>query len=455
MKTYQDWLEVANKSETERINFIRTAITEHQASRAYHDALIGEDYFNGQNTTIRRLEKFIFNAKGQAVPDYISANHKLANRFFYRSVLQATSVLLGNGVTWSNDEVDTNAMLGKTFHKDLMQVVRLAQTEGTSFAFWNLDHMEVYSLSNYVPFYDEEDGALKAGIRFWQIADNKPMRATVMELDGYEEYIFRKGNGEVLKEKQAYIQKTLTSEADGTEIYEGENYPTFPVIPCYANATKTSDILPIRNTIDAYDLIASGYANDIDDANIIYWTITNAGGMDDSDLTRVLDKLRKLHMAQLDDDQQIQSHSVDVSYAGREAILDRLEQQLYKDAMALNTYDLASGAVTATQIQAAYEPLNQKLDMLESFVTDFLKRLIYIIGIEDDPTYDRSIVVNKTEEVNTLVNSALYLDEDYVTEKIMTLFGDQDKIDDVMNSMDRKNLNRMSSGTEGKETQTV
>ena len=193
MKTYQDWLEVADKSEAERIDFIRSAINEHKASKAYREAIIGEDYFNGQNTTIRRLEKFIYNAKGQAVPDYISANHKIANRFFYRSVLQATSVLLGNGVTWADDEGQTDEILGNSFHKDLMQVVRLAQTEGTSFAFWNLNHMEIYSLSNYVPFYDEEDGALKAGIRFWQIADNKPLRATVMELDGYEEYIFKDG----------------------------------------------------------------------------------------------------------------------------------------------------------------------------------------------------------------------------------------------------------------------
>ena len=448
MKTYQDWLEVADKSESERINFVKTAITEHKASRAFKEAVVGEDYFNGMNTTIRRLEKFIFNAKGQAVPDYISANHKIANRFFYRDVLQATSVLLGNGVSWSNDGTDD--MLGKAFHKDLMKVVRLAQTEGTSFAFWNLNHMEVYSLSDFVPFYDEEDGALKAGIRFWQIADNKPLRATVMELDGYEEYIFKDGNGDVYREKQAYKQKTLTSKADGTEIYAGENYPTFPVIPCYANDTKTSEILPIRQTIDAYDLISSGYANDIDDADIIYWTITNAGGMDDSDLVQVLDKLRKLHMAQLDDDQQIQSHTVDVSYAGREAILDRLEQQLYKDAMALNTYDLASGAVTATQIEAAYEPLNQKLDMLETFVTDFLKRLLFVVGIADDPTYDRSIVINKTEEIQTIVNSAMYLDPEYVTEKIMTIMGDQDKVDDVLGRIDGESIDRMAGGEEEK-----
>lgn len=445
MKTYQDWQQVANRSEAERIDFIRSAINDHKASKAYKDAVTGDDYFNGNNTTIRRLEKFIFNAKGQAVPDTVSANHKIANRFFYRSVLQATSVLLGNGITWSTGEGEG---LGETFDKDIMQICRVAQTEGTAFAFWNFDHVEIYSLSNYVPFYDEEDGALKAGVRFWQIDDNKPMRATLMELDGYEEYIFKDGEGQVMREKRPYILKTVTSQADGTEIFDGENYPSFPVVPCYANATKTSELLPIRATIDAYDLINSSYCDTIDDANLIYWTITNAGGMTDTDITQFIDKMRKLHVAQLDDDQQITSHSVDMPYAGREALLDRLEQQLYKDAMALNTYDLASGAVTATQIEAAYEPLNQKLDMLETYVTDFIQRLLAVAGLSDVATYDRSIVINKTEEINTLVNSAMYLDPDYVTEKIMTIFGDKDKIAETQEKIDTANLDRLTSGIE-------
>lgn len=449
MKTYQDWLEVAEKSEKDRIDFIKSAINDHKTSKAYKDAVIGDDYFNGQNTTIRALEKVLYNAKGQAVPDTVSPNHKIANRFFYRSVLQATSVLLGNGITWANGQ---GKNLGDTFDKDIMQVCRLAQVEGASFAFWNLDHIEIYSLSNYVPFYDEEDGALKAGIRFWQISDDKPLRATVMELDGYTEYIFDDGEGEVLKEKRPYILKVRTSEADGTEIYDGENYPNFPVVPCYANNTKTSELLPIRATIDALDLISSNYCNTVDDANLIYWTITNAGGMTDVDIVKFIDKMRKLHIAQVDDDQQIQSHAIDLPYEGREAILDRLEQQLYKDAMALNTYDLASGAVTATQIQAAYEPLNQKLDMLESYITDFIQRLLEVAGLKDEASYDRSIVINKTEEINTLVNSAMYLDPEYVTEKIMTIFGDKDQIESTVDKMNTENLDRLTSG-EGTEEQ--
>ena len=446
MNTYQDWLNVVNKSEEERMSFIYSTIQQHKSSKPYQDALVGEDYYNGENTTIKRVQKLIFNATGQAVPDYVSANHKLATRFFYRSVTQATSVLLGNGVTWEKEA--TGKKLGKDFDKKIAVIASGVQVQGTYFGFFNLDHVDVFALTEFAPLYDEEDGALKAGFRFWQIADNKPLRVTAYEFDGYTDYIYKSGQGEVLTPKQPYVKKYTETAADGKEIYGGENYPTFPVVPCYCNKTKTSDLNPIRPTIDGYDLISSGYANDIDDANILFWTITNAGGMDDADLVATLDKLRKLHMAQLDGDQTIEAHSVDMPYQGREAILDRLEKQLYKDSMTLNTYDLASGAVTATQIEAAYEPLNQKLDQLEFYITDFIQRLLAVTGIDDEPTYTRSIIVNKAEDINALINSALYLDEDYMTEKIMTLFGDKDKVKDILDRRAAENVERFTGGTQ-------
>jgi hypothetical protein len=115
--------------------------------------------------------------------------------------------------------------------------------------------------------------------------------------------------------------------------------------------------------------------------------------------------------------------------------------------MALNTYDIANGAVTATQIEAAYEPLNEKLDAFEAEITDFIMRLLAVAGVEDEPMYTRSIIVNKTEEITSIVNSALYLDDQYVTEKIMTIMGDKDKVEDALDSQARIDVQRMTGGT--------
>ena len=453
MKTYQDWLKVADKSERERMAFIRELINDHKSSPEYKQAIDAENYFAGQNTTIKRYEKILFNAAGQSVPDYFSANHKVASRFFYRDVMQANSTLLGNGVTWKNGVGES--ALGDDFDRKLIKAGRNAQVGGVCFGFFNNGKVEIYKITEFVPLYDEEDGALKAGVRFWQIDGQKPLRATMFEMDGFSEYQWDKDHPEglVRSPKRAYIVVKQTTEAFGDEIYEYKNYPTFPVVPCWSNERKQSELLPLKATIDAFDLINAGYCNQVDDASLVYWTITNAGGMDDADLVQFLDKMRKLHAAQTDGDQQVTPTTVEVPYASREAILERLEKQLYRDAMALNTYDIANGAVTATQIEAAYEPLNEKLDAFEAEITDFIMRLLAVAGVEDEPMYTRSIIVNKTEEITSLVNAGLYLDGEYVTEKIMTIMGDKDKVEETLDAQAREDVQRMTGGTPNGETE--
>ena len=455
MKTYQDFLLVADKSESERMDFVKLVINDHKASPAYKDAQAGEAYYDGRNLTIARVQKVMLNAVGELVPDYSSANHKIADRFFYRDVQQARATLLGNGISWDKG-LGSKALGEKSIDQRLMKICRIAQVQGVCFGFYNLDHVDVFELLEFAPLFDEEDGALKAGVRFWQIADNKPMRATLFEMDGYTEYIFEKGQGRIYKPKRGYKAKVVSTPADGDVIYDYENYPSFPIVPCYANEKKVSELNPLRQTIDAIDLISSSYTDDIDECNLIYWTITNCGGMSDADLREVLRKLKEQHGTQIDYDGQIQSHVVEPSYQGREALLERLEKKLYKDAMALNTYDLASGAITATQIKAAYEPLNEKLDVLEAQLTEFIHGLLYVAGVDDEPTYDRSIIVNKAEEIQSLVTAAMFLESDYVTQKIMTIMGDKDMLVDVQRGIASEALGRLSRGEdeEGEEDNT-
>lgn len=462
MKTYQDWLKVADKSDKERMEFVFAAITDYKNSNEYNYAVTAQSYFDGKNEVIERARKIIYNAFGEAVPDLVSANHKIADGFFKRDVVQATSTLLSNGLTW-NKGIGAKT-LGKSFDRKISKLHRWAQIAGVSWGFFNKDHVDTFKATEFFGLKDEEDGMVKVGIRFWQLDSTKPLRAVLYELDGYTGYIRRAGDkDEIYTAKRQYKETINSTPADGEEIAGGENYPTFPIVPCYVNEQHQSELVGLKNTIDAIDLIQSGYCNDIDEMNFLYWTVTNAGGMDDVDLIELLDKLRKTHAAQLDGDQQLEPHTIEQPYQSREAILDRLEKKLYKDAMALNTYDLASGAVTATQIIAAYEPLNEKLDLHEEQLSEFIERLLEVAEVEDEATYTRALIVNQSEMIDNYLNSALYLDEDYVTEKIMTVLGDKDQVDTVLKRRAEENLKRLTggnnnqntTGTEGENTEEI
>jgi hypothetical protein len=206
----------------------------------------------------------------------------------------------------------------------------------------------------------------------------------------------------------------------------------------FGNPHHQSELVGLQEQIDCYDLIKSGFANTVDEASLIYWTIRNAGGMDDVDMAEFVNRIRRLHVATAMDDAEAEPHQIEASYNSREALLDRLRSDLYEDAMALDTKSIAGGAVTATEIKAAYEPLRQKELQFEYCVLDFLHGIMEIAGIEDHPTFTPDMLVNQAEEISNLVSAAEYLPGDYVTRRILTLFGDTDKVDEVLNEMSRE-----------------
>lgn len=377
---------------------------------------------------------------GAKVPDVYGANNKIPSRLYFYFITQSVQYLLGNGVSFGDNS--TKEKLGENFDCAIQEAATSAQNSGVAYVFWNYDHIENFSALEFVPLYDEETGALRAGIRWWQLADNKPLRVTLYEEDGYTEYIKSEGKEmEVYQEKKTYIQVVKSSEVGGTTIVDGGNYDGFPIVPLY-NINKQSELVGSRETIDAYDLMASALINNIDDANIIYWVIKNAGGMDDVDDQKFIQRLKTVHVAHTEGEEQVDMHSATVPYEASQASLETLREQLFTDFMALDVKKITGGAATATQIRAAYEPLNNKTDMFEANVTKAILSVLNLAGIEDEPTYTRSKIVNASEDIQTIVNAETILPKEYAVKKILEILGDIDRVDEVMKMIDAEEIDR-------------
>ena len=445
MKTYQDFLKVAD-TDQDRMDFVRSCINEHKASKEYRIALEADQYDKQQNVTIMKYQKLLYTMAGKAVPDNYSANYKLCSNFFNRLTTQRNQYLLGNGVTFQDPA--TKERLGKKFDQVMIELGHKAQKGAVSFGFWNNDHLEAFGMTEFKPLYDEENGALMVGIRFWQIDNSKPLRATLFEMDGVTDYVYDKETptGRVLEAKRPYQTIVKTTEADGvTDIYDGDSPKGFPIIPLF-NINRQSDLVGMKQQIDAYDLIFSSYAGDVDES-FLFWVVSNCGAMDEQDAVRFRDQMARIKVGLIEDNKaQIETHTAEAPYASREAILERIRAEIYEDYMALDTKNIASGSTTATQIQASYEPLNSKTDEYETQVTIFILNLLELIGIEDKPTYTRSKIINQNEEIQIVLQSAQYLPEEYVTKKILTILGDADAINDVMEAKEREEIDINDGG---------
>lgn len=418
MKTYQDFLEVAEKSDRERMEFVLSAINNHKDSDLYKQAIIAKEYDAHRNVTIANFQKLLYTLNGKVIPDNYSPNYKLRSNFFANFITQETQYLLGNGVTLKKEENKTK--LGAGFDTRLQDAAHDALVGGVSYGFWNLDHLEVFDVTEFVPLLDEENGALRSGIRFWQVCTSKPLRATLFEPDGFTQYIRRSGEEMmILEPKRGYVAVEATSEIDGTELLAYQNYPGFPIIPMYGNRAKQSELVGQREAIDCYDLIKSGFANTVDEASIIYWTISNAGGMDEIDMARFKESMRRIGVGLVDDDgAKAEAHTLTIPVEAREALLSRISDDLYRDFQMLDVTKLQGGQKTATEITAAYQPMDNKVDQFEYCVIDFLQALFKIVGIEDEPSFTRSKVTNQLEQTQMVLLAANYLDDETVLNKL-------------------------------------
>ena len=443
MLTFNDLEEILKSNgEKEKMEFVLKAIKEHKGTTDYQIAKDAELYYKHQNPTIMKFQKWIYNQMGQKVPDIWSPNNKIASNWYNYFTTQAVSYLLGNGVTFKNES--NKEKLGKDFDKKVQDVATHAKNGGVAFGFWNLDHLECFDLTEFVPIYDEDDGGLKAGIRFWQIDDSKPLRATLYEMDGYTDYIKRKDEDvAVLHDKRAYTQIVRKNAIEGETILDGAPPAGFPIVPLW-NINRQSDLVGNRGTIDAYDLMVSGLINNVSDGEFIYWILKNCGGMDSTDDAKFIEQLKLTRVAHADGDDgaSVEAHNVNVEFEATAEALDRLTDQLYNDFMALKVQDVSAGSVTATQIQAAYEPINQKTDQFEYQVTEFINGILTLAGIEDEPTYTRSQMSNQSETLEMVLQAAEYLDDEYVTTKILTILGDADKAQEVLKRKDAEAADR-------------
>lgn len=443
MKTYQDLLAVG-EDDRARMAFVQEVINEHRQSDAYKIAMDADAYYRHLNPTIMRAQKLIYDALGVAHVDVWTANHKIPSRYFFYFVTQAVQFLLGNGVSFKLSE-DTKQRFNKSFDSSVQDAATRAIKGGVAFGYLHRDEgdsdsagvysVSVFDLLDFAPLVDEETSALRAGVRFWQLPSknrSKPLRAVLYEEDGFTEYVKRNGEDwAILEPKQKYIKIMQMSDAGGMQIVDGKNYPGFPIVPLF-NINKQSDLVGAREVIDAYDLMASALINNVDDANLIYWVIRNAGGMDETDASRFIRQLHTSHVAMVEGDEDVDPHTINVPFQASEAALSCLRTQLFDDFMAFDPKEIAGGAVTATQIKAAYEPLNSKTDLFEFQVTEFITGLLKLIEVDDMPSYTRSMIVNQGEMIANLVAANGVLPGDYIAKKIVEILGDTDQVEDVL-----------------------
>lgn len=449
MLTFQDFEKAGDRAQ-----FVLSAIETYKRSELYQTALEADEYDAQRNTTISKVVPKIFNVAGQKIEDITASNNRIASNFFRRLVTQRCTFSLGAGVSFvdpyeaAEGEVDeTKERLGKHFDSTVYDAGYNAIKHGVSYLFWDFDRVYDFAATEMVPLVDEHDGSLRAAVRFWQLDRSKPLNAVLYEQDGFTSYRSGDKGLEVTEEKRGYILTYTYTDADGTVDIKEENYSRLPIVRCYGSSLKQSALVGMKAAIDAYDIVKSGFANDLTDVAQIYWIVENYGGMNDDDLRKFLDRLKLNHIANADTQAggRVTPYTQEIPHAARQALLKELRDGIYEDFGALDVHTVSAGA-TNDHIDAAYQPMEENAADFEHWMSDAIVQLLELQGIDDTPQFRHIRVSNQKEQVEMLVQEAAWLDQKTILRKLPNLSADEAGA--VIANLEEEDMERFAIGAE-------
>ena len=438
--TYQDLVGTGGAA---LADFIRSAILRHEASPTVRTAHVADLYDRQQNKTINEYVRKMFTLGGAEVEDYTASNAKIASNLFNALNTQRVQYSLGNGVSFlqpDEEGVDeTKEALGKYFDHDITEAAYYACIHGVSFPFWNLDRLHVFRLTEFVPFWDEHTGELRAGLRYWRLDSDHPLNAVLYREEGYSRWRedddkelrpLVGGEGDDLADAEdlvAYKTTYAYTEAGGiAEVVGEDSYGRLPIVPMYASRLRQSTLVGLRQAIDSYDLVRSGFANDMTDCAMIYWMVENFGGMTDEELTRFRDRLKLTHVAPIDTSSggKVTPYTQEVPFQAREAYLREIRSGIYEDFGAIDVHAVAAGA-TNDHIDAAYQPMDDRASDFEYCVGEAIHQILAVQGIDDSPRFKRKRISNMMEQAEMVVLEAPYLDQRTILSKLPNVDGSE------------------------------
>lgn len=446
VKTFQDFQRA--QQENNVIDFITSAISEYKSSADYKTALDADEYEAERNTTIMNYAKMLYTIEGRKVPDFTSGNNRIASNFLHRLITQRVAYSLGNGITFSGAQSEivdgkrvnvdaTKELMGKDFDTVMYNAVYFARLHKVSYVFWNHDQAFLFKMTEFMPLFDEFDGFMRAGIRFWSLDwDKRPVIVVLYEEDGYTKFRTKEGSKgldlELYEPKRAYIQQIAHNAVDPDMVVGESNYSRLPIQPMWGSKHKQSDLVGMRAKIDAFDLVKSGFANDLEECAEIYWIVSNAMGMTDPDLAQFRDRIKLNHIAVVDSNTPVTPYTQEIPVNARESLLNSLREQIYEDYGGLDVHTVTAGA-TNDHIDMAYQAMDEEADDLEYQVIQCIRGILSILGVDDMPLFKRNRVSNQKEKTETVMMAANYLDDETILKNLPFI-----TVDEVQDILDKK-----------------
>lgn len=370
---------------------IKRFIDEDAASVKKRNAKVGLAYYEG-NHDIKDYRLFYWNGDGNLVEDKSRTNTQIPHPFFTELVDQTVQYILSgqdgfikSDIPELQAELDSYFNENEDFLAELSEVMTGSQTKGWDYMFLYRNDEDRLTFQwadslGVIEVMAKETDANAAAVIYWYIdridhGEKKIKRIQVWD-DKQVAYYVQTDEGEIEKDTEEKINPrphTLYQE-DGKDEITYEDFGFIPFFRLDNNKKQTSDLKPVKDLIDDYDIMASSLSNNLVDFDHPLHVVKGYPG---DDLEKLQQNLKTKRIVGVDAEGGVEVHTVEIPYAAREAKLNLDEKNIYRFGMGLDTRGLKdTSATTNIAIKAAYSLLDLKSSKKTIRLKQFLRKLI-------------------------------------------------------------------------------
>lgn len=373
-------------------------IQEDSASTKKQLARQGQAYYEGDHD-IRNYRLFYYDADGVLKEDKTRSNIKISHPFLTELVDQKVQYTLsGKEAFIKSDTPELQTHLDSYFNEnedftaELYELLTGASAKGFDYmyAYKNAENKTAFQCADGIGVVevrakDTDDGC--EYVIYWYIdridkGQKKIKRIQVW--DAHQTYFYVSADeGKLELDTSQEVNPrphTLYQKKEGGDLYY-EDYGFIPFFRLDNNKKQFSDLKPVKQLIDDYDLMACGLSNNLQDASEYLVVVKGFQGDDLEELMQNV-KTKKHIGVNGENGGGVDYKTVDVPYEARKVKLELDKESIYKFGEGFDSAQMGDGNITNVVIKSRYAPLDLKYNKFIIRVKQFLRKLIKVVLAE-------------------------------------------------------------------------
>ena len=372
---------------------IKRFIEEDKSDDRKYYARIGQRYYEAEHD-IRDYRLYYYDGEGNLVEDTTRSNIKISHPFFTELVDQAVQYLFGGSERFAKsdipelqNELDDAMNNNDDFRAEITECMTDSKVKGFGYVYLyknkdgriciqcadSLGVIEVRAKDtedkcDYVIYYYTErvgkDNKLITKVEVWNDKE-----CWFYDIDG-------NGNIELdTDEKVNPRPHILYRKGNDEQLY----YDDFGMIPYFRldnNKKRMSDLKPIKELIDDYDLMSCGLSNNLQDISEGIYVVSGFKG---DNLDELIQNLKVKKTIGVDENGGVDIKTINIPYQARQVKLAEDEKNIYRFGMGLNSAQVGDGNVTNVVIKSRYSLLDLKCNKFEIKLKQFLRRILEVM----------------------------------------------------------------------------